>query len=52
MAAAAWSDVEELEEGPFRRVPCKREKYSWKVFLFCSLLERVRVGVIFWEVVV
>lgn len=26
MAAAAWSDVEELEESPFRRVPCKREK--------------------------
>ena len=26
MAAAAWSDVEELEEGPFHRVPCKRKK--------------------------
>jgi len=26
-----------------------RERNSWKVFLFCSLLERVRVGVIFWK---
>ena len=52
MAAAAWCEVEELEESQFRSVPCNREKYSWKVVLFCSFLERVRVGVIFLEVVV
>ena len=51
MAAAAWCDLEELEESQFQLVP-RKERNGWKVFLFCSLLERVRVGVIFLEVVV
>jgi len=68
VAAAAWSDLEELEESRFQRVP-RKERNGWKVFLFfcsvyctdlcsmlyLSLLESVRVqghSKFFWDVVV
>ena len=53
--AAAWQQLRgtwrNLKKAHFAEC-LARERNSWKVFLFCSLLERVRVGVILLEVVV
>ena len=51
--AAAWQQLRgatwrNLKKAHFAEC-LARERNSWKVFLFCSLLERVRVGVIFWK---
>ena len=44
MAAAAWCDLEELEESQFQLVP-RKERNGWKVFLFslqCVLYRSVQ----------
>ena len=50
VAAAAWSDLEKLEEGMFLHVP-RKERNGWKVFLcFCSVYSTVYSIYVFWKV--
>ena len=50
VAAAAWCDLEELEESQFQLVP-RKERNGWKVFLcFSSVYSTVYSIYVFWKV--